>query len=516
MRVRNRCNGAERVVELVPPLDGFTVADLAAALGVELHAAADGDAATGLRIDGCWHRPDTPLASLQIWEGALLEAAPAIGQAPSQPTESTVARPKRGGTMAMTGGTRAGLSLVSPRSGAWIIGRAPNCDLVIDDPAISRRHARVVFTGDGQSPIIGDLGSRNGTVVAGRAIDEPTPVPEGSTIRIGATSLQWRTPPDDSPAAVRAGIGAKAGRIPFNRPPRRRPRITSAPLRVPAAAPSSPAAEPLSWAGIALPVVAGLVLAVVWSPFMAVFAALGPMVTIGTWLERRRRARRTHQEACRDTAEKVERFVAALPAARAAERRRMIVLVPDPAELVRRASAPSVRCWERRRGDPDVMRLGVGTADLAFAPPLEVDGEGDAAAEALAAIQASGPLHDVPVAVSAGSGHVVGVVGAPSVARAVARSLVLQAAVLHGPADLAIAVLSAHPEADADWSWTRWLPHTTDVVGGVPGALVATTGQEHGRRGRGAGSGRVHEDAAGGDRRRRRAQRAGARPPEPC
>ena len=68
---------------------------------------------------------------------------------------------------------------------------------------------------------------------------------------------------------------------------------------------------------------------------------------------------------------------------------------------------------------------------------------------------------------------VVGVVGEPAAARAVARALVLQAAVLHGPADLAIAGLA--PGAADDWSWLCWLPHTADIGGGGPGALVATS-----------------------------------------
>ena len=320
--------------------------------------------------------------------------------------------------------------------------------------------------------LITDLVSRNGTVVTGRAVAGTTPVPATASVRLGATRLQWRAPVDDTPAAVRAGIGAASGRIPFNRPPRRQPRMTPGPLRVPAELPPQPDPEPLGWVGIVLPIIAGLVLALVWSPFMAVFAALGPVIAVGTWLERRRRADRKHRQACRRVQEAVEQLVAGLPAARAAARRRTLALVPDLAEVVRRAQAPSVRCWERRLADPDAMRLGVGTADVPFAPPLEVDGKGSAASEALEALRASGPLEDVPVAVSLMPGEVVGIVGTPSVARSVARGLVLQAAVLHGPVDLALVCLA--PGRGADWGWTRWLPHTTDMVGGGTGALVAT------------------------------------------
>ena len=474
MRIRHRCNGTEQTVEIDSRLEGYTVADLMAALGSRLDGS--GDSSTGVRVDGCWHSPGTALSSVPIWEGALLEIAPGSGQASSQSPELRAGpdptASKRRPVLAVTAGLRAGPRHKPPPARTWTIGRSGLCDVVLDDPAVSRRHARVSVENPGARPVVADLGSRNGTVVAGRPMADPAPVPAGATVRLGATGLQWRTETDDAPAAVRAGLGAAAGRIPFNRPPRRRPPTSPATLRVPAEPPSRPEPEPLSWAGIALPVVAGLVLALVWNPFMAVFAALGPLITIGTWLERRRRSTRAHEQACEDVAGQVRSFVARLPAEAATERLRRVALVPDLAEVVRRAETPSLRCWERRRRDPDAMRVGVGTADMPYSPPIEVDGDGAAAPPALQALEALEPLRDVPVAVSLAPGDVVGVVGALPAARAVARSLVLQAAVLHGPADLAVAGLA--PGGAREWSWLHWLPHTADAAGGGPGALVAT------------------------------------------
>ncbi|MCY4423406.1 MAG: FtsK/SpoIIIE domain-containing protein [Acidimicrobiaceae bacterium] len=507
-------------MEIDSRLEGYTVADLMAALGSRLDG--PGDSSAGVRVDGCWHSAGTPLSAVPIWEGALLEIAPGSGQSPSQspkqpagpalgassrgqvlavaaeqqpagpalgassrgqvlavaaeqqPVGSALGASSRGQVLAVTAGLRAGSRHRPPPIGTWTIGRSVSCDVVLDDPAVSRRHTRVSVERPGARPVVADLGSHNGTVVAGRAVTDPAPVPAGATVRLGATCLQWRTERDDAPAAVSAGLGAAAGRIPFNRPPRRRPPTSPATLRVPAEPPPRPEPEPLSWAGIALPVVAGLVLALVWNPFMAVFAALGPLITIGTWLERRRRSTRAHRRACEDTAARVKGFVAALPAEAAAERLRRLALVPDLAELVRRAETPSLRCWERRQRDPDAMRLGVGTADVPYSPPIEVDGDGGAAPQALEALEALEPLRDVPVAVSLAPGDVVGIVGPLPAARAVARSLVLQAAVLHGPADLAVAGLA--PGGAREWSWLRWLPHTADAAGGGPGALAATEG----------------------------------------
>jgi putative methionine-R-sulfoxide reductase with GAF domain len=51
-----------------------------------------------------------------------------------------------------------------------LIGRGPDCDLHIDDPRLSRRHARLAVR-DGCWRF-GDLGSKNGTTLAGRALGE--------------------------------------------------------------------------------------------------------------------------------------------------------------------------------------------------------------------------------------------------------------------------------------------------------------------------------------------------------
>lgn len=55
-------------------------------------------------------------------------------------------------------------------SGDTTVGRAPNCDLIIDDPSISRWHARFQVTGDRCT--LTDVGSRNGTYRNGEPVTE--------------------------------------------------------------------------------------------------------------------------------------------------------------------------------------------------------------------------------------------------------------------------------------------------------------------------------------------------------
>ena len=69
--------------------------------------------------------------------------------------------------------------------GDSIAGRAPTCEVVVDDVSVSRRHARFTVTDTGCS--IADLGGRNGTYVNG----DPVTARPWSTA-IGSSSADSR------------------------------------------------------------------------------------------------------------------------------------------------------------------------------------------------------------------------------------------------------------------------------------------------------------------------------------
>src|SRR5436853_6009735 len=56
--------------------------------------------------------------------------------------------------------------------GATILRRSSDCHVTIEDPLVSRHHARIVLEGD--RAVLYDLNSRNGVKVNGQAIKEPT------------------------------------------------------------------------------------------------------------------------------------------------------------------------------------------------------------------------------------------------------------------------------------------------------------------------------------------------------
>ena len=82
----------------------------------------------------------------------------------------------------------AGAGSEHPVDGELILGREQgSADLVIDDPGVSRRHARLVT--DAGGVIVEDLGSSNGTYVNGERISGPVEVATGDEVQLGATIL---------------------------------------------------------------------------------------------------------------------------------------------------------------------------------------------------------------------------------------------------------------------------------------------------------------------------------------
>ena len=210
------------------------------------------------------------------------------------------------------------------------------------------------------------------------------------------------------------------------------------------------------WAALAGPLLAGLLMAVLYSPYMALFALLSPLMMGANWIDNRRRDRSERRHSRRRVQASMADFQAAAEAAHAAATRRRRDLHPHLAEAVRRVRQPSIRLWERRPAH----------GSRPFTPEFATDGT-EPAEEVAAVLELLGPLPDAPIAVDLGPGKLLGLVGPRSATTAMARGLLIQAAAYHGPADLAVLVAADKVTAPL-WAWTAWLPHTVHPSIGRP------------------------------------------------
>jgi FHA domain-containing protein len=99
----------------------------------------------------------------------------------SPPRGTAVREPRSGRALLLHEGRR----LVIAPAGATI-GRSRQCDIVLNDPNVSREHAEVRQRGT--QWFVRDLGSTNGTALNGRTLSEAEQINSGDEIEIG-TSL---------------------------------------------------------------------------------------------------------------------------------------------------------------------------------------------------------------------------------------------------------------------------------------------------------------------------------------
>ncbi|WP_248703995.1 FtsK/SpoIIIE domain-containing protein [Curtobacterium sp. MWU13-2055] len=425
---------------------------VSAAIGLTL------EPGTTLAVDGHRTSVDTPLRDLVLLEGSR------IGRTPEERPLGT-----DGWTVTLAGGLEAGLVVPVPRGRELVVGRAPQADVVLPTESASWEHCTVEREDDGVR--VRDAGSTNGTVIAGERIDADGVLLTGTTsVIVGGAVLLVRPVLEEVPVPAAGSLSnlTPAATAPFNRPPRAG-RTSDAETVVPPGRKDVPPASKFSWITVAAPLVlAGAMVLLLGDARFALFALLSPVTAIGMWFEQKHRRAKNLKEEDTRFAEAVESFRGEISEAAAVEAARRQELVPDPATVVRRAELPTTLLWQRRSDDEDFLSLHAGTGDAPWRP--EVDQRAASAKledEAKAAI-ADSRLTAAPVVADLSDAGVVGIVGDRQGALALARSLLTQATVHCGPADLTVGVFCDAGRAE-DWGWASWLPHAR-VAGSSTGA----------------------------------------------
>lgn len=475
MRFVYRAGGLAQELELNLGRPDATVGDLTRAL----HASA------GVLIDGRALPPDTGIGESGLVAGCEVVAA-------DQPP--TVAlRPVA--VLRVAGGLQSGRS-VPLQPGRVTIGRGQGVDVELDVADVSRSHCALDVGPDGAVTVT-DLGSLNGTDVDGVRISGPTRVGADDLVCLAGRVLLRVLPPDRVGPVQHVNPVREArpgGTLPFNRAPRLAAPADPPPVTVPAS-PRGVARTPFSVGAILGPLLlAGVMVAVMGDMRFALIAALTPIVFVFEFVEARTRGRLSLRRGRRGYARDLAAASAALAIRHADELRRRREAAGDMAEAMFRAEAPGLRLWERRRGAPDFLQVSVGSADLAWTPPVTSEAR-EPDPEVAAMVAQATILPQVPVIVDTSAGGVIGLDGDRAATLAVARALLCQAVVGSGPADVTVAVF-ADPDRAAGWDWTKWLPHGADLTSGSA-RFVAVGHEQSQALARSLLAGRPADDSAG-------------------
>src|SRR3712207_2261694 len=98
--------------------------------------------------------------------------------------------------------------------GPWTVGPSQECDIVVADPNVSRKHARLSRADNGS--VVEDRGSANGTLLDGAPIDRER-IESGDELTFGQTTVRFVRridSPGDGPEGTPRGGRAASGRGP--------------------------------------------------------------------------------------------------------------------------------------------------------------------------------------------------------------------------------------------------------------------------------------------------------------
>lgn len=401
---------------------------------------------------------DTKIVQADLRSGDTIRLAldtglRAVGGAPAVASLRVVSGPDAGRTYEL-------------RRGESTVGRSAKCDVTLNDEMASRKHA-VLRVSDIVE--VADFGSTNGVVVNDVAVSGVIRLRPADRLEIGDTTLMV-----DVLGGHHEAVDVVENVVEFNRPPRIDRPFEPRTIRLPSPLDPLPKQRiPMISALIPL-LMGGFMYYLTRNVASIAFIALSPLMIFGNLYESRRSGRKDYAERKEDYEATLQDQIEALNAARGDEVRSRFRSSPGNDDLLQCVADLSPLLWQREPEDVDFLTLRVGVCPQQSQTTVEVGSGGRREQrqeqEALAASYEV--LPPVPATIDGRAEAPIGVAGPVGVREGVTRSLILQAAVLHSPSELAIGALLADDNAQK-WDWLKWLPHNLVVPAGMSRATSA-------------------------------------------
>ena len=406
--------------------------------------------------------PAATVAHVQLAAGSAVRVVPADYE-PRQ----------RLGELVVASGPDAGRR-VPLRRNVTIIGRDAQCDVVLDDPLVSKRHARLEI-GQGRAELV-DLNSANGILVDG-----------GPVTHLTATDGRLEAVLGDTLVAVEANASAPEGpvasrQVAFVRSPRVEARYLGEELPG-TDLPVPPQPQIFPWLAMLAPALMGAILyAVTQSAMSLVFVAASPLLMLGTWVTSRLQARAQLRADKERFEQQLSRLRDRLEAERVAERTVRRAEVPELDPICAGALAGGPLVWTRRPEHWSFLhvRLGDGTAtsrNTVAASSQRDKAIPDYVARLDEVVDGFRDVADVPILESLPEAGALGIAGEPARVADLARALLAQLGGLHAPSDVRIAAFAGPGSRDL-FGDLKWMPHTwaaEELLGTAPIADSAAT-----------------------------------------
>ncbi len=340
--------------------------------------------------------------------------------------------------------------------GSHDIGRDKGNAFVLDDPLVSKRHARVDVTPNGVKLI--DLNSANGMLLDGEPVTR-LEVAGGESLIFGDTTVSFAVSGGEGIAANRP-----AGPITFLRSPRVENRYGGEEFPGPDV-PSEIDGQPFPWLAMVAPLLMGSVMfSMTHNPTSIMFVALSPLLMLGNFIAGRSTRKKKFENAVAKFDEQLANLDAKLEAEVEAERSVRLVEHPSTSDIVASAASLGTLLWTRRPEHWNFLALRLGLGTLESRNTVAAKGEGSGMPTFLDRFHEVrdryATISDVPVPENVFESGSLGVAGDRAHAASTTRALLAQLMGLHSPAELVVAAIVG-PETTQHFEWLKWMPHTS-------------------------------------------------------
>jgi S-DNA-T family DNA segregation ATPase FtsK/SpoIIIE len=343
--------------------------------------------------------------------------------------------------------------------GTTVIGRSPESDITLNDPMVSKQHARIdVFD---WAEVV-DLGSANGVMLDGgyvqRArVDDSLDVLVGDTVlRISRVEAVASTTP-----ATRTGV------ISFIRSPRVEERFPGETFTAPDV-PEERESEPFPWLAMIAPLLlGGAMFAMTHNPSSLLFVLLSPLMLVGNFFMQKSRVKAQHKRQAEKFATRLAGLRTELDQLRGEEQRIRLRESPTTASVAEAIVSRSAGLWTRRPEHWSFLNVSLGIGDMPSRTTVDDGNKGERLPEfqeqinELAREYARVPA--VPVVDNLFDSGALGFAGPENAVIGLANATLIQLAGLHSPAELQICAVASNAFARS-LDWLRWLPHTSSAL----------------------------------------------------
>ena len=244
------------------------------------------------------------------------------------------------------------------------------------------------------------------------------------------------------------------------RPPRTRVVAESPRVHPPALDKPAERSTRFRWVMLIGPIVMGGAMALLFSPRMAWMAALSPILMLGNWIDAKSQSKRARKSFAKNVLKAESQFRADLDRSLEMTRLRHLAERTTVEVFVVVALSDDARLWQRRADHSDAFHVVLGYGRESWDIPLS--GPVPPELEPVLAEYAHTGLGVLPTMTMLDRGSALGIAGPSTSTAALARSVLVQLAAAHGPADLRIGVITDKPKL---WDWAKWLPHTQSLSG---------------------------------------------------